>query len=105
MHARLRQQLAAVDRAVDAEQDGELDRAGRVEPAVGVIVELGPRLEVGDGDGERARALDLLLELGESLAQLACGAQRRDPRWLGGRVCMASSAVAMRGPLRMAGAG
>jgi hypothetical protein len=52
VNARLEQQLAAMDRAVDADQHGELDRAGRVEPAVAVELELGPCLEVGDGDGE-----------------------------------------------------
>ncbi len=68
VHARLRQQVAAMDRAVDADQDGDLDRARRVEPAVGVVLELGACLQVVERDRDGAR-LRLLLELGEARTQ------------------------------------
>ena len=80
VHARLRQQLAAMDRAVDADQHGELDRAGRVEPAIAVVIELRSRLEIARWRRASARAPASALELSESVAQLGGGAQRRDRR-------------------------
>ena len=56
VHARLWQELAAMDRPVDADEDGELDRARGVKPPIAVVDELATRLEVGDGDREPARA-------------------------------------------------
>src|SRR4051812_29733773 len=75
--ARLGQQLASMDRTIDTDQHGELDRASGMEPTITIEVELRVRLEVGDGDGERARAGERL-ELAESRAQLIRRAQRRD---------------------------
>ena len=53
VHPRLRQELPAKNGAEYADQDGHLDRAGGVKPSIGVIVEVGARLEVGDGDRHR----------------------------------------------------
>ena len=67
----------------DADEDGELDRAGRMEPAVAIVLEFRPRLEVGDGDGQCAGADDFL-ELGELMCQDAlqrwesCGGHFRE---------------------------
>ena len=43
-----------------------------MEPAIAVELEFRPRLEVGDGDGERTGADDLL-ELSEELKEVAGG--------------------------------
>jgi hypothetical protein len=76
VHARLGQQAAAMDRVVHAEEDGQLDRARGVEPAVAVIIEVVAGLEVRDGDGEPA-CLAQLLELRKSPVELAWRAKRR----------------------------
>jgi hypothetical protein len=65
VHARLREELAAEDCAEDADENGDLDRAGRVKPPVGVIVKVRARLEIHQRDGHSGRSR-ACLQLGES---------------------------------------
>ena len=58
-----------MNRAVHADQDGELDRARGVEPAIAGVVEIVSCGEVADGHTERSGA-GRRLELGETCTEL-----------------------------------
>ena len=55
VNARMGKQIAAVDRREHAQKYRNLDRARRVEPAVGLVVQLEPGLGVVKGDADRFR--------------------------------------------------
>src|SRR5215210_8251332 len=54
------QQLGAIDRGESSEQNRHLDGAGSVEPSIGIVMKLEPRLEVVQGDSNCLRARVLL---------------------------------------------
>ena len=81
---RMGQQLATIDRRKNPEQNRNLDRAGGVEPAIGVIVDLESSLAVVQGDGNSFGArllLDLLDLVSHSALAGAGGAGARRLRF------------------------